>query len=577
MRACNRRTGRMAALGLAAVLAFAGLAAPSGAHASDGGTSTPPANPATPHGAPIPVPDGDGPGRSYVVRVTNGRSVDRVLGNEDVTDLSGDAFSGAVVQLRPQEAAHLRDDHGVRSVEPNRPVVASAESGVGASTTASTWGLDRIDQQTLPLDGDYSPPSQGAGVNVYVIDSGINPSPEFGTRLGQGAYVTDIATGPEDCNGHGTHVAGTIGSSTFGVAPQVTLHSVRVLDCSGVGTTGYLIAGLNWVAENAPQGSVVNMSLGGGYSSALNAATDSLVDSGYVVAVAAGNESDDACGYSPASAPGALTVGATDNLDRATSFSNYGDCLDLYAPGQDITSTSYLGAPSGWTLSGTSMASPHVAGAAAVYRSAYPTTSAAQASAAVLAQATRGVITYPYGRNGSPNLLVNVDFDAPPDAPTGVTATAGDAQATVTWNASPASGSRAITGYSVVSTPSSAGCSTTGATTCTVSGLTNGTSYTFTVAATDTKGMSGPSTASAAVTPSAPTAPPPVTSGPSTPIPTTPTPATPTPTAPSRRPTPSSPGRAAKCAAAKKQLAKAKKSGKKAKIKAAKKAVARTC
>lgn len=239
---------------------------------------------------------------------------------------------------------------------------------VSADTTqwSAPWGLDRIDQRWQPLSGAYSYYRAGAGVRVYVIDSGIQTNhPDFG---GRALVVYDAFGGNgQDCNGHGTHVAGTVGGARYGVAKAAYLRGVRVLGCNGMGSWSGIIAGINWVANNHVKPAVANLSLGGGYNAAVNTAVTNLINRGVFTAVAAGNSNQNACNFSPASAPGTLTVAASDWNDFKASFSNYGGCVDVYAPGVGITSTWLFGGTN--VQNGTSMASPHAAGVGALYKS----------------------------------------------------------------------------------------------------------------------------------------------------------------------------------------------------------------
>jgi len=448
--------------------------------------------------------DASGPGQAYVVTLDDTTRVrDVVPAGVVLENLTGPAFRGAVVQLTGAEANTLSEQPGVVAVE--KDAVMTIDNDAQPAAVAGTWGLDRTDQRTLPLNGDYSPPANGAGVHAYIIDSGLNANSEFAGRVGNGAYHPDVGTDTSDCNGHGTHVTGTIGSSTYGMAPGVIVHPVRVFDCSGSGMTSITIQGINWVAANAPARSVVNLSLGGGYSTASNTAVAGLVARGLAVIVAAGNDGAYACNYSPASEPSVLTVGATDSDDWEADFSNYGSCLDLYAPGVDILSTNYLGG-SGLLKDGTSMAAPHVAGAAAIYWELHPEASGAGVQDAVISQATTGEIYFPYGPGGSPDRLLNVQWPPTtvPGAPGGVTASAQNGQATVTWTPPSSDGGTPITNYTVVTSTGQPGCDAGLSTSCLVQGLSNGTPYQFAVVAQNGRGASAPSAWSATVVPAGP-------------------------------------------------------------------------
>ncbi|HYV47889.1 MAG TPA: S8 family serine peptidase, partial [Myxococcaceae bacterium] len=341
------------------------------------------------------------------------------------------ALHGYVLMADEASAQQLLTDPRVKYVEEDGIVSASA------TQANATWGLDRIDQRQLPLNQSYTYNVNGAGVHVYVIDTGIRIThSEFGGRASYAYSSISDGYGANDCNGHGTHVAGTVGGTTYGVAKGVTLHSVRVLDCYGSGTVSSVVAGMDWVTANRVLPAVANMSLGGGTSQAIDDSLASSVQAGVVYAVAAGNNTDNACFYSPARAPAALTVAATSSDDYRAYFSNYGACVDLFAPGYYVTSAWNSSDTAINTISGTSMASPHVAGAAALYLGAHPAATPADVEAALEGFATANVVTDP--GNGTPNLLAYTGFigsgndQTPPT--TAITAPAGGSQVGGTVN-----------------------------------------------------------------------------------------------------------------------------------------------
>lgn len=284
--------------------------------------------------------------------------------------------------------------------------------------TNATWGLDRIDQAVLPLDTQYRFNGTGAGVNAFIIDTGIRADhTEFTGRVLAGYSAVADTNGTNDCNGHGTHVSGTVGGSTWGVAKSVNLIPVRVLDCTGSGSLSGVIAGIDWVAGSALRPAVANMSLGSAKSTTVNAAVAGAYNKGVTMVVAAGNSNADACNYSPSSEPTAITVGATTSADARASYSNYGSCLDVFAPGTNITSAWNTGSTATNTISGTSMASPHVTGVAAIALQANPMSSPAQIASFITTYATANKISS--AGTGSPNrLLYSLASNAPVAAQT---------------------------------------------------------------------------------------------------------------------------------------------------------------
>ena len=309
------------------------------------------------------------------------------------------ALTGYSICLPEKAAQLLAEDPSVELVEQDQ-VMSTVATQSGA-----TWGIDRIDQRNLPLSGTYTYNFNGAGVHAYIIDTGIRAThQQFGGRVSGGFTAINDGNGTNDCNGHGTHVSGTVGSATYGVAKGVSLHPVRVLDCTGSGSTSGVIAGVNWVTQNRVLPAVANMSLGGGVSTALDSAVANSIASGVTYAIAAGNSNANACNSSPARVATALTVGSTTTTDARSSFSNFGTCVDVFAPGSSITSTWNTSDTATNTISGTSMATPHVAGVAALYLSQFGSQSAAAVAAAIVGNATTGVVGNP--GTGSPNRLL---------------------------------------------------------------------------------------------------------------------------------------------------------------------------
>ncbi|MDP9998841.1 S8 family serine peptidase [Pseudarthrobacter sulfonivorans] len=299
------------------------------------------------------------------------------------------------------QAAALSRAADVASVEVDAPVTVSE------SQQPAPWGLDRSDQRALPLSGSYSWTAAGAGVSAYVVDTGVLAShAQFSGRITAGWSAVADGRGSGDCNGHGTHVAGTVAGSTYGVAKGATVVPVRVLDCTGSGYNSDVVAGLDWIVAHHAAGipAVANLSVGGPASPAVDAALQAVINDGVTALVAAGNSAADACGSSPARLPAAVTVAASDSADRQASFSNFGSCVDLYAPGVEIVSAAYTSTTATASMSGTSMATPHVAGAAAVLLSHSPGLTPAQVASALASNATAGVISG--AAAGTPNRLL---------------------------------------------------------------------------------------------------------------------------------------------------------------------------
>ncbi|MEV1289758.1 S8 family serine peptidase [Micromonospora sp. NPDC049679] len=348
------------------------------------------------------------------------------------------ALRGFEVQADAKKAARIAANPAVAYVQQNQTVTIS-----GTQTNPPSWGLDRIDQRNLPLNNSYTYPTTAGTVHAYVIDTGVNfTHSDFGGRASSGYDAVDGGSA-DDCNGHGTHVSGTVGGSAYGVAKGVQLVGVRVLNCQGSGTTAQVVAGIDWVTANAVKPAVANMSLGGSADTAIDNAVSNSINSGVTYAIAAGNgnflgQRQNACNTSPARVPAAVTVGATQNNDAAASFSNYGTCVDILAPGVNITSAWYTDNSATNTISGTSMASPHVAGAAALVLAAHPSWNPQQVRDELVNTSTPDVVTNV--GTGTPNRLLFVggggqppvnDFSVSVSPTAGSTAPGGSVTATV--------------------------------------------------------------------------------------------------------------------------------------------------
>ncbi|GIJ49530.1 hypothetical protein Val02_64160 [Virgisporangium aliadipatigenens] len=369
------------------------------------------------------------------------------------------ALRGFAANMSADAARKLAADPTVRYVTQNHTVQAS-----GTQAPTPSWGLDRIDQRALPLNNSYTYPTLASTVRAYIVDTGINfGHNDFGGRAVSGRDTIDNDNDATDCQGHGTHVSGTVGGNTYGVAKGVTLVGVRVLNCSGSGTWDQVIAGIDWVTGDHDPGelAVANMSLGGGLNTALNQAVTNSIADGVTYGVAAGNENgSNACQVSPASTPNAITVGATTNTDARASYSNIGTCLDIFAPGSGITSAWIGGATNTNTISGTSMATPHVVGAAALVLAQNPSYTPAQVASKLSNDATPNVVTSP--GTGSPNKLLYVDNSGLPasDFSVAVSPTAGSTNAggsvTATVSTATTGGSAQSVAFSASGLPSGA-------------------------------------------------------------------------------------------------------------------------
>ncbi len=353
-----------------------------------------------PEAAPLLAAQVGAIGGSYIVVLNDGadpRSVAAVAGVSPRYVYTS-AVNGFSAALNPGQLNALRHNPNVAYVEQDQEV--------RATQTSVPWNLDRIDQRSLPLNGVYSPiGTPGTGVHAYVIDTGIlTAHTQFGGRANS---VYDALGGNgQDCNGHGTHVAGIIGATSYGVANRVWLHGLRVLNCTGSGTISAIIAAVDWVRVNRVNPAVANLSLGGGFSSALNTAVNNLANSGVFVSVGAGGDNGNACNVSPASAASAMTVAASTSTDARASYTNYGSCVDIYAPGSSIISTWHTSTTATKTISGTSMAAPHAAGAAARYKATYGNAATATIDTWIKNRATLNKIAG--NPTGTPNRLLYV-------------------------------------------------------------------------------------------------------------------------------------------------------------------------
>ncbi|MCC0096211.1 S8 family peptidase [Streptomyces flavotricini] len=411
MRHTRRKIAGLSAIAVAALALGAAGALP--ASAADAGTQGVIEN----AGAPGAVAE------SYIVTLKDsaarstadsGKAVARRYGATIGRTYSA-ALNGYSVTVSEAQARKLAADPAVKSVVQNRTF--TVDDAQGTQPSPPSWGLDRIDQHPLPLDNGYTYPDKaGEGVTAYIIDTGVRIShTEFGGRASYGFDAIDNDNTAQDGHGHGTHVAGTVAGNSYGVAKKAKIVGVRVLDNNGSGTTEQVVAGIDWVTQHAVKPAVANMSLGGGADSALDTAVRNSIASGITYGVAAGNESTDASSKSPARVAEAITVGATTSTDAKASYSNYGSILDIFAPGSSITSSWGTGDTATNTISGTSMATPHVVGAAALYLSQNPASTPAQVRDGLVAAATPNVVTGP--GSGSPNRLLYVGGGTTPPNP----------------------------------------------------------------------------------------------------------------------------------------------------------------
>jgi subtilisin family serine protease len=480
-----RTTRRLAVLGLAAVSAAALAFANTGVASAEGNVLGAERADAVPGSYIVALNDAASP------RSDSASTASSLVGKYggQVRVAWQHALNGFHASLSEGQARRLAADPRVAFVQADLPVSLNA-----VQPNPPSWGLDRIDQRNLPLDSAYNYSTTASNVRAYIIDTGIRTThSDFGGRATWGTNTVD--TNNTDCNGHGTHVAGTVGGTAHGVAKGVQLIAVKVLNCAGSGTTAGVVNGVNWVTQNAVKPAVANMSLGGGVDSALDTAVRNSIASGITYAVASGNSNANACNYSPARVAEALSVNASTNTDARASFSNFGTCTDLFAPGQNITSAWMTNDTSTNTISGTSMAAPHVAGAVALYLANNPSATPPTVNAAIVAAATPNKITN--AGTGSPNKLLFTGTGTPsgpavtnPGSQTTLVGTAVSKQLSATGGTAPYT-------FSATGLPAGLSISTSGLISGTPTTVAN---YSVTATVRDAAGLTGSTTFSWAIT-----------------------------------------------------------------------------